>query len=151
MDDLPTLKADSFHIATSNFSCWDCKKDSEVYAIFVKNLYDIAEESELEEAVSLTYIASLNSEVDQLLQTLTNGRFSLDYSFNADEQYYMNHCQHCSAKIGDFYLFKSGNVFSPSTLEDYQKLKLVFYNLPIFTDSGYNMGTAVNVFDVKGL
>lgn len=139
------LQADDFFIGTATECCWKCKRDTTVHAILVREIHDLTDGIELEEPVFLTYIERLNTDVENLLLNISEGRFVLDYSQTIGEQYFMNHCKHCGVNIGDFYLFGSSEAFKPWNSD----LQLIQYSQTIMANSSYNMGSAYTILKDK--
>ena len=52
----------------------------------------------------------------------SQGNFRPDFSKTIAETYWMNHCQECDAKIGDWFVHKPGEAFFPTTDEERAKL-----------------------------
>jgi hypothetical protein len=80
-----------FSLWSADNECWKCEKESKVYAL-----------SESGDKL-LFNISSLSNEAVNTLTDISK-TFYLDRSSMADTSYFMNHCEHCGAKIGDFYL-----------------------------------------------
>ncbi|MFG0216346.1 hypothetical protein ACFU8X_25065, partial [Brevibacillus porteri] len=63
-------------------------------------------------------ITVLTDSVLEVIQGMTN-RYVVNYSKTASQSYYLNHCEHCSSKQGDFYLHSEpGNAFFPMSDEE---------------------------------
>ncbi len=145
------LSAESFYLATSECNCWVCKKPTRVYAVYANHVMDHSEGFELEEPVSFSDMSKLNPELAQVITHVTEDRLRMDFYSNSDREYYMNHCEHCGAKIGDFYLFHPDGGFYPWSEEDFQKISFLHYELPLKVDGGYNIGIASSIFEAKGI
>ena len=76
MEDLEQslLSAESFYLATSECSCWICKKATRVYAVYANHVMDHSEGVELEEPVSLSDLSGLNPELAQVITKVTEDR-----------------------------------------------------------------------------
>ena len=80
-----------FSLWSADNKCWKCEKKNKVYALS-KN-----------DDKLLFNISSLSKEAVNVLTDISK-TFYLDQSSMADTSYFMNHCEHCSAKIGDWFL-----------------------------------------------
>jgi hypothetical protein len=86
---------------------------------------------------SLSNIAELNDPVETYSKTLSSN-FYPDYSGTAGHAYWMNHCENCAAKIGDFHLHsKPGDAFFPITDNEIRKIKLSRIDIPLEADAGW--------------
>ena len=73
-------------------------------------------------------------------------RYRPAYSQQAGSTYYMNHCEHCGAKLGDFYMHSEpGGAFFPMSPADASKMILRKVDAPFearISLSSCNVGTA---------
>ncbi len=61
-------------------------------------------------------------ELAAVLTKASHGNYRPDFSKTVAETYWMNHCQECDAKIGDWFVHKPGEAFFPTTDEEQSKL-----------------------------
>jgi len=64
----------------------------------------------------------LPAELATAIIQASQGKFRPDFSKTIAETYWMNHCQECDAKIGDWFVHKPGEAFFPTTDEEQAKL-----------------------------
>jgi len=114
---LTSVTSNGINVAVAKQECWQCKIQSEVFGIvLIHPNYVLTCESEFdnEDVASLVasgephimcYTQFLSDNVVQLMRQIAP-KFFLDNSKMAETQYWMNHCQHCGAKFGDFFLIE---------------------------------------------
>jgi hypothetical protein len=86
---------------------------------------------------SLSYISQVNDAAATCLKRLSPD-FYPDYSGAAGQTYWLNHCEKCSAKIGDFYLHSEpGHAFFPTADEEISKIKLIRIDIPLEANAGW--------------
>lgn len=133
-----------FVLAESTEECWSCGSDTKVFAILLPKIEDEmkvrkADEEDISAPTpcSLSNISEVNDPVETYLKGLSPNFYS-DHSGTAGHTYWMNHCEKCSAKIGDFYLHsKPGHAFFPVTDEEIRKIKLTRIDIPLEADAGW--------------
>ncbi len=64
----------------------------------------------------------LPPELAAAMTKASQGNYRPDFSKTIAETYWMNHCQECDAKIGDWFVHKPGEAFFPTTNEEHSKL-----------------------------
>ncbi|CAG9183829.1 hypothetical protein [Cupriavidus pampae] len=138
VDWLPDVIAPHYYVAQSVERCWQCDGVTPVYALAVPAghlaWYDLPEASEGPEAALAWEVAEAGSFVSDLTATAGSVRqviaahcpgYHVDYSNTAGGHFAMNHCKHCEAKIGEFYLHKEpGGPFFPMSPEDAARITL---------------------------
>ena len=82
------------------------------------------------------YVSGIN--LQSILQEKINSKlkirrftesFKLAYSKTAGARYFMNHCQHCGAKLGDFFMHSEpGGAFFPTSPAQANKMTLFRIN-----------------------
>ncbi len=98
-------------IASTERNCWKCSHLTKVIAISANSFYekDYNEENEILWILQDFFTLFQNIEIisDELKTGLERSYplFRLDYSKTANGKYWSNHCEHCNAIQGDFYLF----------------------------------------------
>jgi hypothetical protein len=106
----PNVRSASYLLATAVRQCWRCRAQTGVCAIMLpaghETLYvedDPADDYwELsDEPTLLSYIRDLAPAASIQLQALAP-HYRVDYSQTTQSFYWMNHCEHCAAKLGDF-------------------------------------------------
>lgn len=102
-----------FYIIVGTRKCFKCKKQTQVVAFGVEKYFEVFDENIYDDDSSFAYVdaeISISPIPDKLpanfLKYLkSNFHLYKDYSFQAGESYLVNHCQHCNAIQGNFYLF----------------------------------------------
>lgn len=134
-------------LMTSKESCYRCHKNSVVFAITSQAIedYDIGDENDVHYQMHRTdknhYVSISNLEhVDERIgQYLARAvpNYRIDYSKTQNARVYMNHCEHCQTKLGDFYMHNEpGGAFYPDSYEDAQKMKQIVFEQGQYTVRG---------------
>ncbi len=120
----PSIRAREYFLARSSRECWRCDAQTTVHAIVLpsghERLYvadDPADDEwEVVEApTTIFYISDMQEPVPTRLKALAP-RFKPAYSQTARQSYWMNHCEHCEARLGDFFTSdESDAAFNPVT------------------------------------
>jgi hypothetical protein len=119
----PNVRAPRWFLAMSTRTCWRCDASSRVYAIVLPPGYealnvgdDPADDDYWERGANstlLSYLVAVAVLVAAQLRRLAP-RYRVDYSQTAHSFYWMNHCEHCEAKLGDFETMEeSGTFYGP--------------------------------------
>lgn len=127
--DASNIKSSNYFILESTISCWKCKRQTRVFALAFPAGHQILALPEVDEeefdsddayeawandpssykwlsaetGACIHYIEHLPDAVVARIRTLTP-HFWFDHSKMADESYWMNHCECCGMKQGDFNL-----------------------------------------------
>ena len=121
-----------------NRKCFKCKKQTQVVAFGVEKYFNILDENIYDTDSPFSYVnddISISPIPDKLpanfLKYLKDNFYLYkDYSFQADESYLVNHCQHCNAIQGNFYLFDEVNSpFFIDSIDSAKNLTLYRMNL----------------------
>ena len=112
------LKSASYFIAQSVRNCWHCKRDSAVFGIVLPPGHEeLAHDDDDDDEMAPAYwsvnglaailfnVTQLPDKVQKHLRSLT-GRYRSDFSKVRQHSYWMNHCEHCGMKQGDFETFE---------------------------------------------
>ncbi|HCH5334042.1 TPA: hypothetical protein N2934_004392 [Vibrio parahaemolyticus] len=92
-----------FYLLQSTELCWKCDKPSEVITFASHGTIDIESDERSEGLTKYLYVSFLPERLRVYLD-LHFKSYYLDYSATTDSFYYMNHCQHCKAPLGDFFM-----------------------------------------------
>lgn len=132
-----------FYLAESYGYCWKCGQLTPMYAFMLPTGHEeYIEDEEGAEWEEHDYSAWLEAvyNLPQHAITAVRGMTSLYYpdsSRTAGETYWMNHCQHCHAKQGDFYLFhEPGGAFWPENEGEAAGIVLLSFNEPFAALAG---------------
>jgi len=106
----PNIRAPCYYLATSTRRCWRCQGLTHVFGIALPAEHEalIVEDDPVDDCwqvggapTGLSYIGNLPEPVAAQLRRLAP-RYRIDYSHTTQSFYWMNHCEHCEAKLGDF-------------------------------------------------
>ncbi len=112
-------------LLTSTERCYRCGQDTPVFALSAQVLVDFERDDDGEiyyqqittrqhGHISLYNLEMLDVHVASLLKQLAPN-FRRDYSKSQSKRAYMNHWQHCAAKLGDYFMHcEPGGAFCPS-------------------------------------
>lgn len=127
-----SVRAPHYFIIKSQTGCWRCKEITSVFSFLLPPEYEYYES----DAEDIGYwispgVFSITSMVDGLavsvishMQKMTK-KYRIAYSKKAGVRYYMNHCEHCNATQGDFYLHNEpGGAFFPTDQWDAQRISI---------------------------
>lgn len=103
------VRAKGCFVADSKQVCWKCGKDTKVFGIMVPPLHerkiDVEDTWEaMDTAAFITNVEFLPPEIIAKIQRKSS-RYWVDYSRAEKKKYWMNHCDSCGVKQGDFYLY----------------------------------------------
>ncbi|MHA1211318.1 MAG: hypothetical protein ACTSSH_02545 [Candidatus Heimdallarchaeota archaeon] len=89
----------------NGYECFKCKKLTSIVVLLRvpsdlvdANFWDIVSNSEV-------FLQELTDKTIGQKISIFLPNFFFDYSFTADLNYFMNHCSHCKAKLGDHYIY----------------------------------------------
>jgi hypothetical protein len=123
-------------VVTAKTGCWKCKKETTVSCLTTA---DFEEEWALVgHSVRLMNVAVLDKEILVALNQINPGIQSA-HSGTAGMNYYANHCEHCGALQGDFYLHMepSGPFFAGQYPDD-AKVTRIAENGRFAVEAGYS-------------
>lgn len=117
------VRSSSYFIAHSSRCCWKCGQLTRVYGFVLAPGYETLE---LYEEIATEYawypqeMTAVVSDITDLLPAVVvrikaiSPHYRLDYSKTTESHYWMNHCEHCGMKQGDFPMYcEPGDAFFP--------------------------------------
>jgi len=116
-DDSPiTRTCDSVYLLSSSMECYACRKPGLVYALMLLPPFasSDAEDDWDEDECIMRHIETMPSTVVEIVASRTSGKWRRTDSTTLQETYWMNHCEHCDAKQGDFYVHGPDGAFWPN-------------------------------------
>jgi Domain of unknown function (DUF5710) len=114
----------------SHGNCWKCNQLSEVYCIASYGLMYVDEVNR--DFTTFSNLENIDSQIAELIHK-NIPLYKPDYSQTVGGMYYMNHCEHCSAKMGDFYMHEEpGGAFVP--IDRDAAMRITLLQLPIIKD-----------------
>jgi hypothetical protein len=142
-------------IKKSTEPCWKCHRTSQVFAVSASVIIDVeyGEDDDDEEyeqtidndddSIALTDLESIDPRIEAFFKQYAPG-YRKDFSKTQDRQIYMNHCEHCDAKLGDFFLHSEpGGAFFPTTEYEEERIS----REPIFGEGEFFFAGS---FSIKG-
>lgn len=111
------LTADAAYLLEGEYRCDSCGRPTKVFSLMAVGPLKIEGNlfgSDEDFSCVLRRLESLPVPLAIVAEAASGGRFRLDFSRTAGERYYMNHCEHCGGKVGDWYVHNPGKVFFPT-------------------------------------
>jgi len=109
----PNIRAKSWYLASATRDCWRCDEISQVFGIVLPQEHEvlIAADDPKDDCWQAGYLPTILSYVNDVSESVRSylrtraPRYRLDYSQTTQSSYWMNHCEHCGIKLGDFETF----------------------------------------------
>ncbi|MDN3525293.1 DUF5710 domain-containing protein [Halomonas sabkhae] len=139
------VRSPYYYVMESLSDCWKCNALTRVFSFKLPEeheefqyIEDDEEEFTLTRGLgewkshghrgTVSNAHSLSPRVVKQMRRFTES-FKLAYSKTAGSRYFMNHCQHCGAKLGDFFMHSEpGGAFFPTSPEQANKMILFRIN-----------------------
>ena len=156
------IRARSFGVAESSKPCWKCARTTRVYAIALPQSHSTREIIEIgEEDVEFwmvqddpSFVSYLNAVIEPQAAMLREHAplYFLDFSKTTGSSYWMNHCEHCGMKQGDFEIHSEpAGAFFP--MDERAAAKIVYHDAtgPFRGngDTGYGSFLALTIVPAK--
>lgn len=151
------IRAPYYHIIESTSDCWKCSNWTRVFSFmlpeeheqfdYVEDDEDFSLENNLGEWVLQEHrgtVGSIHSLSPSVLAQVRRFTTNLKqaYSKTAGHRYMMNHCEHCGAKLGDFFMHSEpGGAFFPTSPQQASKMTLVKINERFDANCGVSCAT----------
>jgi hypothetical protein len=123
----PNIRASRYFLATTMRDCWRCAAPTRVVAIVLPAGHEVFYTEDdpagdswviAGEPTVLSYVEHMADPVAARLHCAAP-HYGIDFSQTTQHFYWMNHCERCAAKLGDFYTFDTpGEGFAPRTSEE---------------------------------
>ncbi len=146
----PNIRASGYWIARSSRGCWQCHRTSAVFGFALPRTYQtlwLGErrwEQVWEDGEEPTFVCYLEYVLPDAIERIR--RHSIHYRFGYRRRtqsfYWVNFCEHCGAKLGDYDTFcEPGQAFVPLTREDATRVELVAVDARFLaTAGGWSLG-----------
>lgn len=152
------VRSPYYYVVESTSGCWGCSNPTRVFAFMLPEaheefeyVYDEEVEFELttnlgewrcnEYRGTVGSVHSMSPAVSKQIRRFT-ANFKLAYSKAAGQRYFMNHCEHCGAKLGDYFMHaEPGGAFVPMSPEQASKMILVRINERFDANCGIGFAT----------
>lgn len=106
----------SVYLLAGRGECYACKKSTRLFAPMALPPFEtIGDQDETmdDEGSILKGMVVMPDSLKATVAEQSNGKWCQDYSRAADETYWMNHCEWCDAKQGDFFVQGADGPFWP--------------------------------------
>lgn len=166
------LRAEHYFIAKASRKCWKCQASTSVYCLFLPAEFESLEDVDPDEAgfgpnddysdaefqawsdgpdsrewrvieipAAISNLQHIPRAVIEQLLIYTED-YRPDHSKQAGQVYWMNHCDQCGMKQGDFLLHSEpGGPFFPTTEVEASSIVLYRVNEPFLAQGGYSLKT----------
>lgn len=119
-------------IALNSTDCYKCGNKTAVISLASNNFYYLSTDEKEEEKWFLSdnlSFFSMPTFIDAAFSSILSQAFpnyKITYSKTAECSYWANHCEHCEAFHGDFFLHSEpGGAFFPLEIEEYGQLTFI--------------------------
>ena len=144
-----SLRARSFLIIKGAEHCWKCHQACDVYAFCLPASEEMKYDEDGQEywsaipgVATVCDITSLSRHPESVMTHISKGKLRKDHSHTVGGEYFMNHCQHCDAKLGDHFLFgEPGGAFFPEEGRPVAQV-VARYADEFLADASYTLSTA---------
>lgn len=162
-DDDLSVRANHYYIGQTSKACWKCQKQTRVFGFLLDEDHELLTDYEcpdsdrlilswelVGEPMTVSNIQHLSDSVQKRIGELTRN-FYPDTSQTARGQYWMNHCERCSAKQGDFYIHEEPGPggFFPTEAKEARQVKLYRVDEPFAIGSGAHGGPVYHFNSMK--
>ena len=106
----------SVYLLTGRGECYACKKATRLFAFMALPPFEAIgdqEEAMDDDGSMLKEVVDMPDSLKAIVAEQSDGKWREDYSRTADETYWMNHCERCDAKQGDFFVQGADGPFWP--------------------------------------
>jgi hypothetical protein len=119
------IRCSSYFVAQSTRKCWRCDQSTQVFGFLLPRGHEVWLDSDdfvgweqQTSAAVVYYTTYLPSPVQAQMRSLSD-QYRNDFSRTTQTYYWMNHCDHCGMKQGDFELFEEFDTpFCPADVRD---------------------------------
>ena len=138
--EVPNIRAKRFALLTGPHTCYGCGKSTRVSAIGLADHEELCEDGyeSVDDCALFTRLGDLNAEAANQVETRAPW-LRFDHSMTADATYLANHCEHCNALIGAWYIAEPGEVFFPQSDEEMSPVAVEWIEQPFETTAGDGM------------
>jgi hypothetical protein len=115
------LTAAAAYLLEGEYKCDSCSRPTKVFTVMAAGPLKVEGDvfgSDEGFSCVLRRIDSLPLPLAFAADAASGGRFRPDDSRMAGERYFMNHCNHCGGKVGDWYIHSPGEAFFPTHPND---------------------------------
>jgi hypothetical protein len=115
-EDSGALICAAVYLLTGRGECYACKKTTGLFAFMALPPFETVgdqDEAMDDEGSMLKEVSTMPDSLKAIVAEQSNGKWREDYSRTADETYWMNHCEWCDAKQGDFFVQGADGPFWP--------------------------------------
>jgi Domain of unknown function (DUF5710) len=129
----PNVRAASYFLAEAARDCWRCSAQTRVFGIVLPAGYEALHMDDdpasdyweaIDEPTMLSYVTFVADPIPARLSNLAP-LYRTDYSQTTQSFYWMNHCDHCGIKLGDFETIEEfGAALNPATPKDAATVQL---------------------------
>jgi hypothetical protein len=146
-DDLPVeFEADAAYVLNGEHVCHECGAVTQVFGLMLvgpfRGTTAVLGPEDEDEAPLLRRAKEIPNTLAAVITERSSGHFRIDFSNTVGERYWMNHCEACDAKIGDWFVHKPGEAFFPTNDAEMAKVSGVYVAGPwIFHEPDFSVSS----------
>lgn len=110
-----SVRSSSYFIAQTTKPCWKCREHTSVYGFILPAGHETLEHDDedgeqdawyrYDEPTIVHYVTDLLPAVATRIKAFSRHHYHVDFSKTTQSLYWMNHCEHCGMKQGDFEMY----------------------------------------------
>lgn len=146
-NDLPVeFEADAAYVLNGEHVCHECGAVTQVFGLMLIGPFRgqtaaLGPEDD-DEAPLLRRATEIPNALAAVITERSLGHFRIDFSNTLGDRYWMNHCEACDAKIGDWFVHKPGGAFFPTNDAEIAKVSGVHVQGPwVFQDPDFSVSS----------
>lgn len=141
----PNIRAERFALLTGPHACYKCGNNTRVTAVGLAGHEELGAEGfePVEDCALFTRLGALNADAAKYVASIAPW-LRFDYSMTAGATYLANHCEHCDALIGAWYITEPGEAFFPLSDEEASRLTVQWIEQSIKIDGGGTQGSWID-------
>lgn len=119
------LTAAAAYLLEGLYQCDACKRPTKVLTVLAAGPLKLEGDifgSDEDFSCVLRRLDGLPTPLAHAAANASGGRFRLDDSRTAGQRYFMNHCDHCGGKVGDWFIHNAGEAFFPTHPHDLARI-----------------------------
>ena len=128
---IDNVKASAYYVAENKIYCYRCKHQAKVFGILICSPYQYCDTDDLNDFETyntdafIYYIHQISTETLQEIKKFATNSYYMDFSQIINRRYLMNHCEHCDAPFGDFWLYgEPSGAFAPIDQAEADEIKI---------------------------
>lgn len=144
-----------YFIAKAPHKCWKCGKETPVFGFLLPPGHeelDMDDDDPAKDVLAAVDYYAMPNYIDKLTPAVLSRmralapRYTRDFSQTTQDSYFMNHCERCGMKQGDFNLYSEpGSGLFPMTPEEAGRIELIEVQEEFACSGGMSMGDGTDL------